>query len=818
MSENDRFRWETAGAARKENIVQGAAYRFTVLTPRLLRMEYAPEGEFVDLPSQMAFYRNFPVNRFTVRRQDGVVMLETDALWLCYQENRPFSADTLSVALKNAPRTVWHYGEESEQLGGTSTTLDEVNGGMELGKGVCARCGYTCIDDSDSMLLSEDGWFALRQGRGAVDCYFFGYGHDYRGCIADFYRLTGVPPLLPDYALGNWWSRYHAYTQEEYCALVEKFEAEKVPLSVAVVDMDWHLTQVPEECRIDSPRWNPGWTGYTWNKELFPDYKGFLQFLRDHRLKTALNLHPAQGVGCHEVMYPEMARACGIDPASRKLVKLDLLSPAYMEKYFDIIHHPYERDGVDFWWMDWQQGSDYWWVHDEDHPASPLEKMQPLWLLNHLHILDIRRSGKRPMFFSRYCGLGAHRYPVGFSGDTVMTWESLDFQPYFTATASNAGYGWWSHDIGGHMAGYRDDELTLRWIQLGVLSPINRLHSSKNPFLTKEPWLLSESVRGAAEDWLRLRHDLFPYLYTMNHRCHTALQPLVQPMYYEYPECEAAYEQKNQYFFGSEFFVAPITEKSDPCSQMGRTKVWFPAGQWFDVFNGFVYKGGKTREVHRSVHQYPVFAKAGAIIPMQDCPDSNQLGRAEEMRVLVFPGADGRFALYEDEGDGDGWQSGAYAVTGLTLQYAGSRAVFSIAAAEGRSTLLPAARRWTVLLRGFTGKAEIRCTAGGEPVSAECRYDAETAAWTVTLPRTTPDTALTVEITADDGELVYDNSFAQERAFRILRSAQMANQPKEEIWNNISGSGRRRKLFHYCGDPSWSRLMEALNEMLALQA
>ena len=98
-----------------------------------------------------------------------------------------------------------------------------------------------------------------------------------------------------------------------------------------------------------------------------------------------------------------------------------------------------------------------------------------------------------------------------------MTWESLDFQPYFTSTASNIGYGWWSHDIGGHMLGYRDDELEARWYQYGVFSPINRLHSSNSAFSGKEPWNFSMEVRSTMDDFLRLRHKLVPYLYTMNY-------------------------------------------------------------------------------------------------------------------------------------------------------------------------------------------------------------------------------------------------------------------------------------------------------------
>ena len=139
-------------------------------------------------------------------------------------------------------------------------------------------------------------------------------------------------------------------------------------------------------------------------------------------------------------------------------MNFDIADPDFLLAYLEEIHHPLEAEGVDFWWLDWQQGS---------HTAMP--GLNPLWMLNHYHFLDSGRDGKRPITFSRYAGPGSHRYPVGFSGDTVTSWASLDFQPYFTATAANLGYGWWSHDIGGHMFGVRDDELVTRWFQLGVM-------------------------------------------------------------------------------------------------------------------------------------------------------------------------------------------------------------------------------------------------------------------------------------------------------------------------------------------------------------
>ena len=141
------------------------------------------------------------------------------------------------------------------------------------------------------------------------------------------------------------------------------------------------------------------------------------------------------------------------------------------------------------------------------------------------------------MTFSRYGGPGSHRYPIGFSGDTHITWDALAFQPYFTATAANIGYGWWSHDIGGHMLGVHDDELAARWVQFGVFSPIMRLHSSPSAFMRKEPWAYGMSACAVMEDFMRLRHRLLPWLYTQNVRASETRCAFLRPVYYDY-DCE----------------------------------------------------------------------------------------------------------------------------------------------------------------------------------------------------------------------------------------------------------------------------------------
>ncbi len=570
------FRLDTHPIADPANVLVGEHYRITLLDAGLVRLEYDESGTFEDRASQTVVDRAFPATDFEVTETDDRLEVHTERLHLIYDKG-PFTTHGLSVQAKggyHSNDSVWRYGQNTPNLGGTARTLDDVDGAIPLEDGVLSFNGVSLVDDSRTVLLEPDGWIAPRRP-GTLDLYVFSYGRDYRAALQALYRLTGPTPVLPRYALGNWWSRYHPYTADEYVELMDRFRDEGVPLSVAVIDMDWHQVEI-------DPRYGSGWTGYTWNTDLFPDPARFLADLHERGLATSLNVHPAEGVHAHETAYPSIAKRMGIDPSTELPVNFDPTDPDFMEAYLEELHHPLEDEGVDFWWLDWQQGG-----------VTKVPGLDPLWLLNHFHYLDSGRDGRRPLTFSRYAGIGSHRYPIGFSGDTHITWESLDFQPFFTATASNAGYGWWSHDIGGHFKGYLDDELATRWVQLGVFSPVNRLHSGFNPFNTKEPWRFSAASETVMKDFLRLRHRLLPYLATMNLRAHAEGEPIVQPMYYDHPDDGAAYTVPNQFMFGSELLVAPITSPGGP-------------GHRARPGQGLAARGHLDRRVHRAdLHRWP---------------------------------------------------------------------------------------------------------------------------------------------------------------------------------------------------------------------
>lgn len=686
---------------KEENIIVGGCYRISVLTESLLRLEYDPEGQFENRATQCVWNRNFPKTFFRYIETEDSLEIFTENLHLIY-DKQVFSPNGLSIEVignLSAYDSVWHYGDEFETLGGTARTLDTADGAIPLEKGIISKNGFSVMDDSRSLILREDGWVEPRK-KGGIDLYFWGYGHHYLEAVRDFYFLCGKTPMIPRYALGNWWSRYYKYSEESYLKLMDDFEEEKVPFSVAVIDMDWHLVDI-------DPKYGSGWTGYTWNPKLFSDPQRFLQELHRRNMHVTLNVHPANGVQAHEEMYPEIAKEMGVNIEEEQPVNFDVSDPHFMEAYFKYLHHPNEERGVDFWWIDWQSGG-----------ISKVEGLDPLWMLNHYHFLDNGRDGKRPMTFSRYAGPGSHRYPVGFSGDTIVTWASLAFQPYFTATASNIGYGLWSHDIGGHMNGIKDDEMAGRWLQLGVFSPITRLHSTNNEFNGKEPWRYQKEIREMMDEFLRLRHQLLPYLYTMLYRNYKQGIPMVLPMYYSYPEEDYAYQIPNQYEFGSELIACPITTPRIKGINMACQKVWIPEGIYFDFFIGRKYRGGRMINMYRDIQSFPVLAKAGAIIPMmEENQDVNK--NPQSLTIHIFPLADGNFALYEDDNLTQAYLSGDAIVTRMKFTW-GTNAEFCIEKPEGNLSLLPDRRNYTLKFHKLEACEPIVYINGqGQSVSAD---------------------------------------------------------------------------------------------------
>jgi len=379
-------------------------------------------------------------------------------------------------------------------------------------------------------------------------------------------------------------------------------------------------------------------------------------------LMTCLNLHPASGVQPHEEQYPAMAKAMGIDPATQKYIPFDITDKKFATNYMELLLHPMEKAGIDFWWLDWQQWG-----------STKIPGVNPTFYLNYVHYTDMERQNKvRPLIFHRWGGLGNQRYQIGFSGDTYVSWTSLAYQPYFTSTAANVGFGYWSHDIGGHFHGVSNPELYTRWIQWGAFSPIMRTHCTKDPKLERRIWTYPTENFKAMRNAYVLRYALIPYLYSQARIAYETGVSICHPLYYDFPKEERAYSFTNQYMFGSDMLVSPIVKPIGADSLFANQKIWLPEGNWYEMYSGTILKGNQIVERPFAIDEVPVYVKEGAIIPMQ--PHMNRVDdkKLNPLILSIYPGKSGVTTLYEDEGNNNNFKQNAFAKTEISFSKTGN--------------------------------------------------------------------------------------------------------------------------------------------------
>ena len=752
--------------ADRRSVVIVGSVRFTILTPQLIRMEWASDRKFEDHASLAFLNRRLSVPEFTHETgADRKTVIRTAALTLVYASGKSdgkFSAENLSISFHLGDKSiVWKPGTpDTGNLLGTARTLDRVSGSdVQLEPGLISRDGWTVVDDSTRPLFDSADfsfardeqspwpWVMLRPAGDRQDWYFFGYGHDYKRALHDFTQVAGKIPLPPRFAFGAWWSRYWSYTDQEFEKLIQGFRTHDMPLDVLVIDIDWHPTfdEYPPTNKLDASGHKLGWTGYSWNKLLFPDPDRFLASVHEQGLKATVNLHPASGVQPWEDGYPEMARASGIDPATKQYLPFDISDKKFATNYLNYIIHPLERQGINFFWLDWQQ---------ED--TTKLSGLNPTWWLNYIFFSDQQREAKRALLFHRWGGLGNHRYQIGFSGDTISVWDSLAFQPYFTATAANVGYAYWSHDIGGHMPGAIDPELYLRWIQWGIFSPILRTHTTKNPEAERRIWAYPEPYSDLMRDCFTRRYAMQPYIYTEARKTHDTGLAFLHPLYYDWPEAPEAYTAKNEYMFGDSILADPITQPVSKDSQLATISVWLPPGDWVEWDSGATFRGPLTVQRSFSLGQIPLYVKAGSIIPMQPATTHTGEKPLDPLILTVFPLKDGQtseYRLYQDSGDTPGYQNGEAAWTPIqaSLSKDGTALNVTISPIQGSYKGMQSDRAYEVRLPGgwppssvsVNGKSLVYEKQKGDP---GWRFDGNTLITIVSTPRFGVGDAVTITV------------------------------------------------------------------------
>ncbi len=660
-------------------VFQGENYRISVLSERLVRLEYSIDGKFNDNLTTLVKNRKFSVPNFKVEQDDKYIVITTKYFMLQYLKNKPFLGpkfapdSNLKINLLNTDK-MWFYGHvEARNFMGGAISLDNYKGRVHLDKGLYSTDGFVSLDDSGNMEIDNDG-FIREPNPNKVDIYVFMYKRDFGLCLKDYYTLTGYPLMIPRYALGVWWNRDKIYNFEDTKALVNSFSRHNVPLSVLLLSEFWHIK--------DKEDYNLYKTGFSFNRELFANPEEFVKYMHSKGVFVGLNMDPAEGIRKEEDRYLNFAQ--GLNIVDGITIPFNAMDRNFMSLYVKHMIDYFLELGIDIFWLDYQ---------------NDLKNLQILCYYYNQAFNKLKN--KRALLFTRSPLVAPHRAGVLYSGETIVSWDTLKYLPFYNSLASNKGVAWWSHDVGGYKDGIEDSELYLRYIQFSCFSPIFRFSAKRGVYYKREPWFWDIKTFTIAREYILLRQRLLPYLYTEGVNYSKTGRPLIQPIYYAYPEIYDEPNYRNEYYFGKEFFIAPITKPKDVTMNRSIERLYLPKGVWYDFKTGKKFMGDKRYVAFYKEDEYPIFVQEGGIIPLSNLNEDNLNSYAppKSMEINIFPGKSNMYKLYEDDGITKFYENGYFIVTAIDYNYMQNNYTVIIRPIEGKTDIIPKYRDYKIRFR-----------------------------------------------------------------------------------------------------------------------
>lgn len=691
----------TASAIDKPIVIGNA--RFTFITDNLVRLEYAENAKFLNDSTLFAVDRTPREVDVKMEQNGNKYTFTTPAFTLNYEDDGcPFGLMNLSANWQqNGEEKKWRIPDRNNgNLKGQVSTpmaLDEVYKPVPLLDGLLSRDGWYLINDTGKDVY-KDNSLTYRDRGHVQDLYLFVYGNDYKAAMKSLQAISGPVPMPRKYVHGAWYCRWWRYSADDYREIVKGYKEHDFPIDIMVFDMDWHRKDGKIGTGHAGTR---GWTGYSFNKELIPDPEGLLSEFRKDNIYVTLNDHPHDGIRDTEDCWEGFIAELGTDPAKDGHPYFDAGNPKYMKAFFNHAHRPSENAGVAFWWLDWQQ--------DYAFPVVRGTTTKHLPWLNELYYNDSRQNNLRGQGFSRWGGWGDHRHPIQFTGDIYSSWETLDFEVLMTITSGNMGSFFCAHDIGGFY-NRGTPELYTRWTQYGLLNAALRIHSCWGEGMDRRPWMWGERFENAMRDAYHLRSKLFPYIYSSVRQCNTDMLPLLRGLYYDHPDTEESYKRPTLFMFGDLILGAPVTEAGQGDDFVVNKEVYFPEGsEWYSLFNHKRYDGGSTVKIDVPLEESPVFVKGGYPLPMQPYTPRMASTPLETLVVRCYPGTNGSYTLYEDDGITEGYKNGEFATTAMSYDRADDGTVTVIInGAEGTYDGQPMKRACRLELPGVSHKAKVK--------------------------------------------------------------------------------------------------------------
>ena len=711
--------------SKESAVIRSSTYRISVLSERLIRLEYSDNGVFNNYETAIVKNRRFDVPEYTKQEDDTILKIDTMYFTLTYLKRAPFNSRTIKARCKNRSDE-WYYGQkEVKNFNSASISLDNMTKMPELEKGLFSLNGIATIDDSNALCFDEErNVIKLDKPKGYVDIYLFIYDKDFALCLKDFYTLTGYPQMIPRYAHGNWWSKECEYKDSDILEKISKFKMQGIPLSVFLLDNGWS--------KIDS-KYPHNTNGFSFNEKLYPNPAEFVKEVHDNDIKLGLKINPQYGIYPSENSFSYVSKYLPIN--KNGYVDFSVNDLKSVDVLFKILLHPLETLGVDFFWNDYFDNN-----------------KNNMYLMNYYSNLDSLRNNKRSLMLSRNSTYDAHLFNVLYSGRTIIDWNTLKLLPFYTLNSANIGACFWSHDVAGATGGVEDSDFYIRSIQYGVFSPILRFNTVKGLYFKREPWKWDVVTNSIASDYLKLRHRLIPYLYSESYEYHKNGKLLIQPFYYYNLKFYDDENYSNQYFFGKSFMISPIIKPMDP--DMNRTiqKFYIPEGVWYDFKNGKRYLGNHKYIGFYSIDDYPVFVKQGSIIPLAGPNSYMSYSNPKDLEIHVFPGQSNTYHLYEDDGETYNYLEGRYCITEIDYNYRKSNYTLIVRPIEGDSSILSPTRDYKIVFRN-TKKSDNVVVYENDKVLSDIETEVTETSFIVYIKNVSTNSQLVINCYGEDIEI-----------------------------------------------------------------
>lgn len=478
----------------------------------------------------------------------------------------------------------------------------------------------------------------------AIDYYFF-YGPELNRVISDYRQLTGKAPLFPKWAYGYWQCRERYHSQQEILDTAAEFRKRKIPVDVLV--QDWQY-------------WGKyGWNAMKFDEDQYPRPKEMLGQLHANDLHMMISVWSMFGEDTD--VYQRMKTQSFLIPGEQWT---DFFNPAAQAAFWSELKNGIFADGMDGWWMDASEPEGDALKDKQTFlgDGSSVRNAYPLYVTKAIY--DEQRAmtdRKRVVILTRSAFAGQQRNAAAsWSGDISANWITLRRQIPAGLSFSMSGLPYWTTDVGGFFRPddqYTSDkyhELLIRWFEYGTFCPIFRVHGYKS---NTELWNYGQEVEHVLTQYDKLRYRLLPYIYSAAWGVTNNGETLMRALPLAFSSDPGARAVSDQFLFGPGLMINPVTTEGAT-----QRNLYLPAGQeWVDFWTGKHVTGGQTISAEAPLDRIPIYAMAGSIIPSGPVAQSAS-AKADPIDILVYAGADGDFALFEDEGDNYDYEHGAYSI------------------------------------------------------------------------------------------------------------------------------------------------------------